>query len=75
MADKSQPLVRDFFSKVDPDEFLSQISSDSTPTLIVTGEDNGGLPTGYKSVGDGIVHDEEWNETAELLISDEVKSE
>ena len=42
-------------------------------TLIVTGVDDGSLPTGYKSVGDGIVYDEAWDETAELLISDEVK--
>ena len=42
-------------------------------TLIVTGVDDGGLPTSYKSVGDGIVYDEAWDETAELLISDEVR--
>ena len=41
--------------------------------LIVTGVDDGGLPTGYRFVGDRIVHDEAWDETAELLISDEVK--
>ena len=33
----------------------------------------GGAPTGYKSVGDGIVYDEAWDKTAELLISDEVQ--
>ena len=37
------------------------------------GVDDGSLPTGYKSVGDGIVYDEAWDKTAELLISDEVK--
>ena len=42
-------------------------------TLIVTRVDDGGLSTGYKSVGDGIVYDESWDVTAELLISDEVK--
>ena len=42
-------------------------------TLILTGVDHGGLPTGYKSVGDGIVYDQAWDETAELLISDEVR--
>ena len=35
--------------------------------------DNGGLPTCYKSVRVGIVYAEAWDETAELLISDEVK--
>ena len=60
-------------AKWNPDEFRSQIlSSDSTSTLIVTGVDDGDLSTGYKSLGDGIAYDEEWNETAELLISDEV---
>ena len=32
-----------------------------------------GLPTGYKSGGDGIVYDEEWDEAAQLLIGDKVK--
>ena len=41
--------------------------------LVVTRADNGGLPTGYNSEGDWIVYDEAWDETAELLISDEVK--
>ena len=31
------------------------------------------LPTGYKSGGDGIVYDEEWDEAAQLLIGDKVK--
>ena len=40
------------------------------------GWDSGSLPTDYKSIGDGIVYDEVWDETAELLISNEVnKSE
>lgn len=43
--------------------------------LIVTGVNDGGAPTGYKSVGDGIVYDEAWDETAELLNSDEGKKE
>ena len=29
-------------------------------TLIVTGVDGGDLPTGHKTVGDGIVNDEAW---------------
>ncbi len=41
--------------------------------LIVTGVDDRGLPTGYKYLRDGIVYDEAWDETAELLISDEVR--
>lgn len=28
----------------------------------------GGAPTGYKSVGDGILYDEAWGKTAELLM-------
>ncbi len=39
--------------------------------LIITGVDDGCLPTDYKSVGDGIVYYQAWDETAELLISDE----
>ncbi len=42
-------------------------------TLIVTGVDDGSLPTGYKSVRDRIGYDEAWDETGELLISDEVR--
>ena len=42
-------------------------------TLIVTGVDDGGLSTGYKSVRDRIGYDEAWDETGELLISDEVR--
>ncbi len=40
--------------------------------MIVTGVDGGDLPTGHKTVGDGIVYDEAWDETAELLVSNEV---
>ncbi len=32
------------------------------------------LPTGYKSVGDGIVYNEEWDETAEVKKSEREKS-
>lgn len=42
-------------------------------TLIVTGLDDGSLPTGYKSVGDVIVNDGAWDGTAEFIICDEVK--
>lgn len=34
---------------------------------------DGDLPTGHNSVGDRIVCNEGWDETAELLISDDVK--
>ena len=37
-----------------------------------TGVDGGDLPTGHKTVGDVIVYDEAWDETAELLVSNEV---
>lgn len=33
-------------------------------TLIVTEVDKLDLPTGYKTVGDGIVYDEAWDEKA-----------
>ncbi len=37
MADTSQPLLRDFFSRVNLNEFCFQIcSSDSTPALFIT---------------------------------------
>ena len=42
-------------------------------TLIVTEVDGGDLPTGHKTVGDWIVYDEAWDETAELFVSNEVK--
>ena len=32
------------------------------------------LPTGYKSVGDGIVYNEEWDETAEVKKSNREES-
>lgn len=41
--------------------------------LIVIGLDDGGFPTGFKPVGDGLVYDEAWDGTAELLFSDEAK--
>lgn len=41
--------------------------------LIVIGVDDRGLFKGNKSVGDGLVYDEVWDETAELLISDDIK--
>ena len=44
-------------------------------TLIVTEIEKGNLPTGYKSLGNWIVYDEAWDETAELLIIDEVERE
>ena len=43
--------------------------------MIVTGVDGGDLPTGHKPVGDGIVYDEAWDETAELIVSNEVKED
>ena len=33
------------------------------------------LPTGYKSIGDGIVYNEEWDETAEVKKSERKESE
>ena len=33
------------------------------------------LPTGYKSIGDGIAYNEEWNETAEAKRSEGEESE
>ena len=33
------------------------------------------LPTGYKSIGDGIVYNEEWDETAEVKKSEGEESE
>lgn len=44
-------------------------------TFIVTGADDGSLPTGYKSVGDVIVNDGAWDRTAEFLIYVEVKKD
>ena len=41
--------------------------------LIVIGVNYRGLLTDQKSVGDRLVYDEAWDETAELLIIDEVK--
>lgn len=37
--------------------------------LVVTEVDESILPTGYKIMGDGIVYDEVWDETAEVLTS------
>ena len=42
-------------------------------TLIMTGVDKGSLPTSYKFLGNGIVYDKAWDETAELFVIDEVK--
>jgi len=42
-------------------------------TLIVTEVEKGSLPTGYKFLGNGIVYDEAWDETAELLNIDEAE--
>ncbi len=42
-------------------------------TLIVTGVDDMGLLTGYKSVKNGMIYDEAWDETAELPISVKVR--
>ena len=42
-------------------------------TLIVTEIEKENLPTGYKSLGNGIVYDEAWDETVELLIIDEAE--
>ena len=33
------------------------------------------MPTGYKSTGDGIVYNEEWDETAEVKKSEREESE
>ena len=52
----------------DDEDVLMELS-----TLIVTRVDKGGLPIGYKSLGNGIVYDKAWDETAELLVINEVK--
>lgn len=52
----------------DDEDFPMELS-----TLIVTEVEKGSLPTGYKSLGNGIVYDEAWDETAKLLNIDEVE--
>ena len=43
--------------------------------LVATEVDKVNLPTGYKSVGDGIVYNEEWDETAEVKKSEREQSD
>lgn len=52
----------------DDEDFPMELSK-----LIVTEVEKGSLPTGYKSLGNGIVYDEAWDETAKLLNIDEVE--
>lgn len=52
----------------DDEDFPMKLS-----TLIATEGEKGNLPTGYKSLGNGIVYDEAWDETAKLLNIDEVE--
>ena len=44
-------------------------------TLLTTEGNKVDLPTGYKSVGDGIVYNEEWDETAEVRESEREQGE
>ena len=44
-------------------------------TLVATKVDKVDLPTGYKSVGDGLVYNEEWDEMAEVKKIEKEESE
>lgn len=41
--------------------------------LIVTGVDDRSLSMGYESIEDRTIYDKAWDETAELIITDEIK--
>ena len=61
------------FEEVDEEAVDGEDDEDVPVTLIVTEVDGGDLPVAYKTFRDGIVYDETWDETAELVVNNEVK--
>ena len=57
----SEPLIT--WSNLNLEEDDKNVPAELS-TLIVTGVDGVDLPNDHKDIGDGIVHDEAWDETA-----------
>lgn len=64
----------DLIPTEDSERIIDGEDNEDTPielsTLVVVRAEDVILPTGYKTVGDGLAYDEAWDKEAELLISD-----